>query len=80
MENMSELLAQAGMLMLMGMGLVFIFLSLLILTIKLIAWRFAPTTSDAISEPTHGSPAGLDPSIVAAISVAVNRYRRQKSQ
>ncbi|GLS82793.1 OadG family protein [Paraferrimonas haliotis] len=78
MNDISELLAQAGSLMLLGMGLVFIFLSLLIGTITVIAWKFAPQKQPTIESSVcvnRELQPGAD--TVAAITVAIAHYRNR---
>jgi oxaloacetate decarboxylase gamma subunit len=74
--NISDLLAQGVELMILGMGMVFFILSLLIVVIKgvtAITMRYdtAPVSPEA-SNPRINS---IDEDVVAAITIAVERFR-----
>ncbi len=79
-------LVQAAQLMLIGMLVVFVFLITLVFVTKLLAkvagkeperthntWSANGSTA-AIKQPTQG---GINPSVVAAITAAVHRYRNK---
>ena len=78
-EASTELFSQAAVLMMVGMGFVFAFLSLLILVIKVLisplASHFPDPTPPAQTETNNQSSA-----VIAAISVAVNKYRQTHQQ
>ncbi len=78
-EASTELFSQAAVLMMVGMGFVFAFLSLLILVIKVLisplARHFPDPTPPAQTETNNPSSA-----VIAAISVAVNKYRQTHQQ
>jgi oxaloacetate decarboxylase gamma subunit len=86
---MTDQLAEAGILMGVGMTVVFAFLTLLIGGIHGIAWfaNLFPQPEVAThknSKPKYNqnnknnsTPTTVDPSIVAAISAAVNAHRRK---
>ena len=78
-----EMLGQSGVLTLLGMGVVFGFLIILVIVISLVG-RFissrepvnttaVPATQTALSAPAS---AGNDAQITAAISAAINEYRK----
>jgi oxaloacetate decarboxylase gamma subunit len=76
--NVSELLAEAGILMLVGMVVVFLFLSMLIVAIKLLT-KFAEAYPDPI-KPTRNeikpiSSSKISPQVIAAITAAVKQYK-----
>jgi len=76
--NVSELLAEAGVLMLVGMLVVFLFLSMLIVAIKLLT-KFAEAYPDPI-KPTRNeikpiSSSKTSPQVIAAITAAVKQYK-----
>ena len=72
--NISELLDQGINLMMLGMGMVFFILSLLIVVIKAtsaLILKYEPAV-----EPTKKTASNqIDENIVAAISIAVDRFR-----
>ncbi len=76
--NVSELLAEAGILMLVGMVVVFLFLSMLIIAIKLLT-KFAEAYPDPV--PTAKAPikpinsTQTSPQVIAAITAAVKQYK-----
>lgn len=79
MNNISDLLLEAGMLMLVGMVVVFTFLTMLIFAIKLLA-KFAEAYPDNITQtPVRITPSTnsnqTSPQLVAAISAAVKQYK-----
>ncbi|MEW6982305.1 OadG family protein [Colwelliaceae bacterium 6471] len=85
MEQLNQQFIEAGTLMLAGMVFVFTFLGLLILFINTVLIRLANKYPDAIVQPspqrsTKKSQTASDeisPSIVAAISAGITRYRQQ---
>ena len=87
---MEHQFVEAGTLMLAGMVFVFIFLSLLIIFINTVLAKLAVIFPDSVAPTrTHSNNKiksskavndGVSPAIVAAISGAVNSYRKQKSQ
>ena len=88
MTNMEEQFLEAGTLMLAGMVFVFAFLSLLIIFINTVLAKLAIKFPDPIASSTNRSSnkskklanGEVSPSVVAAISGAVNSYRKQHSQ
>jgi len=76
-ENTSELFLQAATLMGVGMAFVFIFLSLMILVIKYFITPLSNKFPDSIPEgkKTAQLSQANNASIVAAISIAVKKYR-----
>ena len=80
--NITELLAEAGMLMLAGMVVVFLFLSLLIIAINLLA-KFAEAFPDKVT-PTSApktpstNSKQVSPQVVAAIGAAIKQYKARK--
>jgi oxaloacetate decarboxylase gamma subunit len=81
---MEELFIEAALLMVVGMVFVYAFLGLLIFVIK---WGIAPLStkfekaSEPVNMPSASQPAqGIQPSVVAAISVAITRYRQKNSK
>lgn len=88
MNNMEQQFLEAGTLMLAGMVVVFAFLSLLILFITTVLAKLAvkfpdpvaPTTTRSNKTNKKVASDEISPAIVAAISGAVNRYRKQHSE
>lgn len=78
---MTEVLDAGLELMIIGMGIVFLFLMTLILTAnamsKLIQ-RFYPETETTTANTTAVSTGATDAKVIAAITVAVQRYRAEK--
>ncbi|GHB66777.1 putative oxaloacetate decarboxylase gamma chain [Psychrosphaera saromensis] len=76
--NVSELLAEAGILMLVGMVVVFLFLSMLIVAIKLLT-KFAEAYPDPIKPKRNEikpiSSSKTSPQVIAAITAAVKQYK-----
>lgn len=85
MEQLSELFVEAGTLMLAGMVFVFSFLGLLIVFITKILAPLGKKYPDAkpsvqprrVGKKAKQPESGVSPSVVAAISTAVVRYRQQ---
>jgi oxaloacetate decarboxylase gamma subunit len=85
MDNMQQQFFEAGTLMLAGMVFVFIFLSVLIVFINTVLAKLAVKFPDAIVvTPTRNtkknkniSDSNISPSVVAAISGAVKRFRSE---
>ncbi|GAC33358.1 OadG family protein [Paraglaciecola polaris] len=83
--DVTSLLLEAGMLLLVGMSVVFLFLTLLIGAVNVIAWASAkfPEDTPSASKNMHNraapatSQSGVPAPVVAAISAAVEQYRRQ---
>ncbi|GAA5218433.1 oxaloacetate decarboxylase subunit gamma [Corallincola platygyrae] len=75
MTSISELLLDAASIMAVGMIFVFLFLSVLVVGVNLLA-RIAGGEEPEVAtpKPTATAP-GLSPSIVAAITAAVHKYR-----
>jgi oxaloacetate decarboxylase gamma subunit len=76
-ESTSQLFSQAATLMGVGMAFVFLFLSLMILVIKYLITPLAkkfPDPLPQVKKPNNSSKT-QNASIVAAISVAVKKYR-----
>jgi oxaloacetate decarboxylase (Na+ extruding) subunit gamma len=81
MENIGNLLFDAATLMITGMTFVFLFLTILVFLVLLMA-RILPKEQPVVpSIPSKNVQAvqqgssSVSPQIVAAISVAVNKYR-----
>jgi len=85
MEQLNELFIEAGTLMLAGMVFVFVFLGLLVVFINIVLAKLAikfpdpkpqikPSRAIKASNKSTGS---VSPSVVAAISSAVAKYRSQ---
>lgn len=83
--DVMSLLLEAGMLLLVGMSVVFLFLTLLIGAVNIIAWgsaKFPEEVPKSVNKArSSSSPAtnqsGVSAPVVAAISAAVEQYRRQ---
>jgi len=74
--NISDLLSQGVELMVLGMGMVFFILGLLIVVIKgvtALTMRYEP--APASNETTHARINSIDEDVVAAITIAVERFR-----
>ncbi len=76
----SDMLLSGLELMLLGMGMVFLFLVLLIIMMQAmsrLASRLVPETpmSDTLPHPRTVGGGSTDPRIIAAIAVAVRRFR-----
>jgi oxaloacetate decarboxylase gamma subunit len=74
--NISDLLSQGVELMMLGMGMVFFILGLLVVVIKsasTLILRYQPvvTSTDVQTNP----PTKIDEDVVAAITIAVQRFR-----
>nr|WP_232283232.1 OadG family transporter subunit [Paraglaciecola sp. T6c] len=84
--DVMSLLLEAGMLLLVGMSVVFLFLTLLIGAVNLIAWVCAKFPEEELSvlnqTRNRATPAanqsGVSAPVVAAITAAVDQYRRQR--
>ena len=80
-EASSQLFSQAATLMVVGMGFVFAFLGLLIVVIKLLISPLAkkyPDKTPHDAQKTRSNKTTKDHSqIVAAITVAISRYRQK---
>ncbi|MDX2424864.1 MAG: OadG family transporter subunit [Cycloclasticus sp.] len=74
--NISDLLTQGLDLMVLGMGMVFFILGLLVIVIKALSaliMKYEPVAvADSVKTP---QPSQIDENIVAAISIAVQRFR-----
>ncbi len=73
--NVENLLEQGVELMMLGMGMVFFILGLLVFVIKgmsILLLRFEPVVENSSKTPVA---AGINEDIVAAISIAVQRFR-----
>ena len=79
MNLSSELFSQASTLMIVGMGFVFAFLGVLILVIKLFITPLAKKYPDKLPAQKKLKIATNheDSAIVAAITVAISKYRHQ---
>jgi len=74
--NISNLIDQGLNLMMLGMGMVFFILGLLVVIIKVVSTiilRYEPATVDHPIKIQR--PEKIDEDIVAAISIAVQRFR-----
>ena len=79
LEVSSQLFSQAATLMLVGMGFVFAFLGLLIVIIRFFIAPLAKKYPDKVPQKIQ-SPNASDAeqsAIVAAITVAISKYRHQ---
>ena len=80
-EDSTQLFSQAATLLLVGMVFVFGFLSLLIFVIKFFIAPLALRFPDSISQPKYDrkikSSNSEHSAIVAAISIAINKYRQK---
>ena len=74
-----EMLGQSGVIALLGMGVVFGFLVILVIAISLMG-KIIGTTGNAGDAAVLPAQAGADNNsqVMAAISAAVNEYRRKK--
>ena len=77
-----EMLGQSGILSLLGMGIVFGFLIIMIIAITVVGKAIQSLTKDqpAVTSTGAATPAasGNNASVTAAISAAVNEYRKAK--
>ena len=89
MDNMQQQFLEAGTLMLAGMVFVFAFLSILIVFINTVlaklAIKYPDPVAKAVTRTTNKSSnrkasGEISPSVVAAISGAVKKYRAQHGQ
>jgi len=86
MNGLTELFVEAGTLMIAGMVFVFAFLGLLVVFINQVLAKLAVAYPDPVATPkpvrakSPKAPSGLSPSVVAAISSAVNSYRQKHNQ
>lgn len=81
MTNIGSLLFDAATLMFTGMAFVFLFLTILVYLVTLMA-KFIPQEQPVIPsvspkkvQPVQADNNGVNPQVVAAISVAVSQYR-----
>ncbi|HON14063.1 MAG TPA: OadG family protein [Treponema sp.] len=81
--TIAEMFGQSGVLTLLGMGVVFGFLIILVLFMNLVAWIIKALRWDIDAQEgqsAQASPAaaaaGNSAAVVAAISAAVNEYRK----
>ena len=76
-----EMLGQSGVLSVLGMGIVFGFLIIMIITVTLVGKVIQSLTKDQPAVAPTGTAAPTasanDASVTAAISVAVNEYRKK---
>lgn len=85
-DNLSQLFVEAGTLMLAGMVFVFVFLGLLVVFINGVLKKLAIRFPDPIVQakpvrslkPKIQTDDGISPSIVAAISASIAKYRQQQ--
>jgi len=88
MEHLHQQFIDAGTLMLAGMVFVFAFLGLLVVFINTVLVRLAEKFPDVVPQArpqpvkkqTATSSDELSPSVVAAITSAVSRYRQQHNK
>jgi oxaloacetate decarboxylase gamma subunit len=88
MDNMQQQFFEAGTLMLAGMVFVFVFLSILIVFINTVLAKLAVKFPDTIvvtpprstKKNKNKSDGNISPSVVAAISGAVKRFRSEHGQ
>ncbi|GAM55191.1 oxaloacetate decarboxylase gamma chain [Vibrio ishigakensis] len=87
MDNIVEVLQEAASIMVLGMTMVFIFLTLLVFVVKTMSKLVGPAPVEPQTSPTNSqkitkapSADNVDPNVVAAISVAVHKYRTAASQ
>lgn len=87
MDNIVEVLQEAASIMVLGMTMVFIFLTLLVFVVKTMSRLVGlapvePQTKQIKSQKVSNAPSAdnVDPNVVAAISVAVHKYRTAASQ
>jgi len=80
-----EMLGQSGILSLLGMGIVFGFLIIMIIAITLVGKVIQSLTKDqpavtstGAAAPVASSASGNNAPVTAAISAAVNEYRKTK--
>ena len=82
-EASSQLFTQAATLMLVGMAFVFVFLGLLIVVIKVfispLAKRYPDKIPETIQKNTPNTSTNDQSAVVAAITVAISRYRQKHS-
>ncbi len=74
--NISNLIDQGLNLMMLGMGMVFFILGLLVIIIKVVSniiLRYEPAVTD--HHTNARGPVKIDEDIVAAISIAIQRFR-----
>lgn len=73
--NITELLEQGVNLMMLGMGMVFFILSLLIVTLKIVSALILKYEPEVVPTSTKAVSPQVDEDIVAAITIAVQRFR-----
>lgn len=81
--TIAEMFGQSGVLTLLGMGVVFGFLIILVLFMTLIAniihalgWDIDAQEGQTVSVGSATASSGVNPAVVAAITAAVNEYRK----
>ena len=85
MDHLNHLFVEAGTLMIAGMVFVFTFLGLLIVFINTVLVSLAKKYPDVVAQSANSrviksndkQSDSIPPSIIAAISSAVNSYRQQ---
>lgn len=75
---MSAAFDEAFMIMVTGMGTVFVFLLLLLAAMHLL--RYLTASKDTAQQPTTAAVTAPPAAHIAAISAAVQRYRRNHNQ
>jgi oxaloacetate decarboxylase gamma subunit len=78
---LTDMLMSGLELMVLGMGIVFVFLTMLVVVMQGMSWVAARLQPEAPGErqpaPVHVTAGhAADPRLIAAISVAVSRYRK----
>jgi len=80
--TIAEMFGQSGVLTLLGMGVVFGFLFILVLFMNLVAWIIKAlgwdidTQEGQTAQAGSSATGGSNTAVVAAITAAVNEYRK----
>ena len=80
---MAEMMSSGIELMFAGMGIVFLFLTMLVVAINMMSsllQRFFPDAPAGQMAATTSLSSGIDKSIIAAITAAVNQHRNKRKQ
>lgn len=75
LDATTQLYSQAAVLLMVGMGFVFTFLALLILVIKYLISPLSLRFPDSV--PQQKQDRQTDPAVIAAIGIAISKYRQK---
>lgn len=79
-QNVSALLLDATVLMIVGMGVVYGFLMVLVFAVQGMSRLLRHSGSPLIAESVPTPQAAISPSVVAAISAAIEHHQKQTKE